>query len=89
MTINKEHGIKVAPSMKFLVWLKTIDKHIEFYVVFVVPSDIASDYEKQTLKTLKNTIYLNPKSDVKMMKQYIFGLDLYLDVKKVVNRLST
>ena len=57
--------------------------------VCVVPSSIASDYKRQTLKTVKNTIHLNPKSEVKTMKQYVFELDVFIDVKKVANRLST
>ena len=35
MTINKEHGIKVAPLIKFLDQLKTIDKDMESYFVSV------------------------------------------------------
>ena len=71
--------------MKFLDWLKTIDKEIEFYFVFVVASGIASDYKKQTLQIMKNTIHLNPKSEVKTMKQYIFGLIKFLDWLKTID----
>ena len=50
MTLNENYGIKAAPMKKFLDWLKSISAKVSFEYVFMVPSNIESKYQKQTLR---------------------------------------
>jgi hypothetical protein len=82
MTLNMDHGIKATPLNNFLIWLNGIGIATDcFYFTFVVPSSIASKFERQSFKTLKNTIHQKPGplSDV---MQYVAELDVFVEKSK-------
>jgi hypothetical protein len=61
MTINQNHGIKAAPLTNFLDWLS--GKGIlmtQFYFGFVVLSNLASQYESQTIRTRTDQVLKKP-----------------------------
>jgi hypothetical protein len=58
MTLNKHHGIKHQPLLKFLTWLKKmgIDFAGFFFFGFMVPKHLAYDFPEQVFLTSVNTV---------------------------------
>jgi hypothetical protein len=79
MTLNENHGIKADPLNKFLMWLNGIGIATDcFYFTFVVPSTIASNYERQSFKTIKNST-LQKLGSLSNVTQYVAELDVFLE----------
>ncbi|KAG1708623.1 hypothetical protein DVH05_022250 [Phytophthora capsici] len=76
MTLNADHGIKAAPLNKFLKWLKKAGGDIDqFYFTFVVPSKIATSYQKQSTTTATGAVSKAPGASGKV-GQFVLALDL-------------
>jgi hypothetical protein len=77
MTLNENHGIKVAPMKKFLDWLKSISAKVSFNYVFVVPSKIESKYRNQTLRKKDITFLKSPAKDLASIPQFVASLEAF------------
>lgn len=77
MTLNLDHGIKAAPLSSFLLWLNGIGiPTYQLYFSFVVPSNLAPHYQKQTIRTKTNDIHQRPRT-LASVKQYVVSLDVF------------
>ncbi len=60
MTLNKNHGIKHKPLLKFLTWLETRGINLDgFFYGFMVPKHLAVDFSEQSFLTNKNTVHIS------------------------------
>uniref|UniRef100_K3WBE4 Crinkler effector protein N-terminal domain-containing protein n=1 Tax=Globisporangium ultimum (strain ATCC 200006 / CBS 805.95 / DAOM BR144) TaxID=431595 RepID=K3WBE4_GLOUD len=78
MTMNVNHGIKAAPLKRFLQWLDSIGiPSDQFYFGFVVPSNLAPIYPKQTIRTTTGEVHQRP-GDLANVLQFVAALDAFV-----------
>jgi len=76
MTLNQNHGIKVAPLNTFLEWLKGVGiAEDQFHFAFVVPSHLVGSFKKQTIRTTTNSV-TKKSGATATVKQYVAPLDV-------------
>jgi hypothetical protein len=82
VTLNKNHGIKHQPLLKFLTWLKQMGIESDgFFFGFMVPKDVADDFPKQAILTSSNNVHKKP-GYIAEMKQYVVQLDPFKNYEK-------
>ncbi|EGZ27014.1 hypothetical protein PHYSODRAFT_553734 [Phytophthora sojae] len=76
MTLNENHGINAAPLNKFLEWLQKAGVSADhFYFTFLVPSNIATSYKKQSARTATGAVSKAPGAAAGV-NQFVAVLDV-------------
>ncbi|KAI1311275.1 hypothetical protein EDD11_003521 [Mortierella claussenii] len=79
ITVSKTHPIKGPPFLKFLEGLvdhNWIAKPEEARLIFVVPSHVFADFQKQKYWTSGDKVYKTVPPFIKSVKQYVLKIDV-------------
>ena len=77
MTIKASRGIKGAPLTDFVKWLNERNLRHSLYLIFVVPNEIRDTFQKQPIKTVRDTEYKNIPLLIRNVRQYKCSLDFF------------
>ncbi|KAL4172628.1 hypothetical protein KRP22_007792 [Phytophthora ramorum] len=78
MTLNPNHGIKVAPLNTLLEWLEGVGiAEGQFYFAFVVPSHLVGSFKKQSIRTKTDSITKKPGASA-TVKHFVAALDVFV-----------
>ncbi|KAG0079876.1 hypothetical protein BGZ90_001411, partial [Linnemannia elongata] len=79
VTVSKSHPIKGLPLSKLidnLIQARWILPHDEPRLIFVVPSHVYTDFEKQDYLTSEGKVYRTVPADIQRVRQYVLKIDL-------------
>ncbi|KAH7050407.1 hypothetical protein BKA57DRAFT_527951 [Linnemannia elongata] len=79
ITVSKSHPVKGPPLSKFfssLLQARLISPLGEPRLIFVVPSHVYADFEKQDYLTSEGKVYHTIPADIQRVRQYVLKIDL-------------
>ncbi|KAG0064396.1 hypothetical protein BGZ89_009123 [Linnemannia elongata] len=79
ITVSKNHPIKGLPLSKLIdnfIQARWILPHDEPRLIFVVPSHVYADFEKQDYLTSEGKVYRTVPADIQRVRQYVLKIDL-------------
>ncbi|KAF9341752.1 hypothetical protein BGZ91_002696 [Linnemannia elongata] len=79
ITVSKSHPVKGPPLSKFissLLQARWISPLGEPRLIFVVPSHVYADFEKQDYLTSEGKVYHTVPADIQRVRQYVLKVDL-------------
>ncbi|KAK5796922.1 hypothetical protein F5H01DRAFT_401352, partial [Linnemannia elongata] len=79
ITVSKSHPVKGPPLSKLissLLQARWISPLGELRLIFVVPSHVYADFEKQDYLTSEGKVYRTVPADIQRVRQYVLKIDL-------------
>ncbi|KAK5797017.1 hypothetical protein F5H01DRAFT_373560 [Linnemannia elongata] len=79
ITVSKSHPVKGPPLSKLissLLQARWISPLGELRLIFVVPSHVYTDFEKQDYLTSEGKVYRTVPADIQRVRQYVLKIDL-------------
>ncbi|KAF9309116.1 hypothetical protein BGZ91_007525 [Linnemannia elongata] len=79
ITVSKSHPVKGPPLSKLISSLfqaRWISPLGELRLIFVVPSHVYADFEKQDYLTSEGKVYRTVPADIQRVRQYVLKIDL-------------
>jgi len=81
MTLSRNHGISLTGVQKLQASLPTFES-----LVFVVPSEIRRNFNKQPFTTTKGQVAVRIPNRLRDLQQFVFGLDVGVSLRRQLRK---